>query len=101
MIHKPGAYAHKREHEVHAEQMPLDELLAPMRHARTPHAPNVNIGTPAKQIEGQTESERGVPGQVQAVVRYDGERYYYRLAYFRTVDPSNDIAAQLCIDRKR
>ena len=50
VIHKSGAYAYKWKHEVHAEEMSLDEFFAAVSHPRTPHASDVHIHLTSEKI---------------------------------------------------
>lgn len=63
MIHEPYADAHERQHKVQTEQVPSDELPAPMRHARTPHAADVDLRLAAQEV--QRDAEVDGPGQVE------------------------------------
>lgn len=91
VVHEARTNRHQRQHEVQAEQVPLDELLAPIRHPRPPHSADLHIRSVPQQVQGYPEIER--PRQVEKIVQDDGQCDDERLANFRAVDAREDVEA--------
>ena len=62
MIHKAQAHTQERQHQVQAEQMPLDKNPAPIRHTRTPHTTDLD---PVSNMQGEGYTEADWPRKEQ------------------------------------
>lgn len=84
VVHEPGTYGHHWQHEVQAEEVTLDELLASIRHPRAPDSANLHLGFVSQQMQRYPEVER--PREVEEIIEDDGKGDDEGLADFGAID---------------
>ena len=80
MVEEPCADARERKHEVQAEQVPLDEHFAPVRHPGAPYTAHLHLCPTSEEMERDAEAHW--PRQVEQVVQDDRQCNHERLANF-------------------